>query len=407
MSPRRIVRLLFEMLAALTLVIIAAAARADAVTDWNEVMQGTVERVDPYMQIRTSVIIHLAVFDAVNSIVGDYEPYLAKIEAPQRASAEAAAIAAAHRALSALHPDQALPLDARLKQDLARIPDGAAKDAGVKVGIAAADAILAKRADDGSDIEVPYEPGTKPGEHRPTPPDFTPAFRPGMGRVVPFTSCSTAQFRPEPPPALDSARYARDLAEVRKGGDVNSPTRTRYQTDIARFYEVTDAVQLWYPAARQVSRAQRKTLSQNARIFALLGMAMFDAVIGVFEAKYHYNYWRPVTAIRETSDPNWMPLVFSPPFPGYPSGHAGFGAAARIVLENELGRSGHFIRLTNPLIPDVTLRYTRWKQITTDVDDARVFGGVHFRFDQVAAGRQGRFVGEYVLQRYLRPLRRH
>jgi hypothetical protein len=406
MSPRQITRLVIEMVAALALVIVAAAARADAVTDWNEVMQGTVERVDPYMQIRTSVITHLAIFDAVNSIVGDYEPYLAKIEASKRASAEAAAIAAAHRALRVLHPDQAVPLDARLKQDLARIPEGPAKDAGVKVGISAADAILAKRAEDGSNIEVPHEPGTKPGEYRPTPPDFSPAFRPGMGRVVPFTSCSNSQYRPEPPPALDSAHYARDLAEVRKGGDVNSPTRTRYQTDIARFYEVTDAVQLWYPAARQVSRAQRKTLSQNARIFALLGMAMFDAVIGVFEAKYHYNYWRPVTAIRENGDPNWMPLVFTPPFPSYPSGHAGFGAAARVVLESVFGRSGHVIRLTNPHVPDVTLRYARWKDITNDVDDARVFGGVHFRFDQVAAARQGRFVGEYVLQRYLRPLRR-
>jgi hypothetical protein len=406
MPPRRLMRLLIEAAAALALVVIAAAARADAVIEWNEVMQRSVERVDPYMQVRTSVITHLAIFDAVNSIEGDYEPYLARIDAPKRASAEAAAIAAAHRALSALHPDQAASLDERRKQDLSRIPDGPAKDAGIQVGIAAADAILAKRAEDGSNVEVPYEPGTQPGEWRPTPPDFTPAFRPGMGRVVPFTSCSTSQFRPEPPPTLDSASYARDLAEVREGGDVNSPTRTRYQTDIARFYAVTDAVQLYYPAARQVSRAQRKTLSQNARIFALLGMAMFDAAISVFEAKYHYNYWRPVTAIHAAGEPDWVPLVFTPPFPGYPSGHAGFGAAARVVLENVFGRSGHFIRLTNPLVPDVILRYTRWKQITTDVDDARVFGGVHFRFDQVAAASQGQFVGEYVLQRYLRP-RRH
>jgi hypothetical protein len=406
MPPRRLMRLLIEAAAALALVVIAAAARADAVIEWNEVMQRSVERVDPYMQVRTSVITHLAIFDAVNSIEGNYEPYLARIDAPKRASAEAAAIAAAHRALSALHPDQAASLDERRKQDLSRIPDGPAKDAGIQVGIAAADAILAKRAEDGSNVEVPYEPGTQPGEWRATPPDFTPAFRPGMGRVAPFTSCSTSQFRPEPPPTLDSASYARDLAEVREGGDVNSPTRTRYQTDIARFYAVTDAVQLYYPAARQVSRAQRKTLSQNARIFALLGMAMFDAAISVFEAKYHYNYWRPVTAIHAAGEPDWVPLVFTPPFPGYPSGHAGFGAAARVVLENVFGRSGHFIRLTNPLVPDVILRYTRWKQITTDVDDARVFGGVHFRFDQVAAASQGQFVGEYVLQRYLRP-RRH
>jgi hypothetical protein len=202
---------------------------------------------------------------------------------------------------------------------------------------------------------------------------------------------------------------------VKRVGDVNSPESEgpKDRTDVARFYEVAEAEQ--YPsAARQVSQAQGKTLSENARIFALLGIAIFDAAVAVFDTKYFYNFWRPVTAIqagdkdgnRKTDvDANWMPLVFTPPFPSYPSGAAGFGAAARRVLERMFGAHGHSITLTHPLVPDVVLHYTSWKQITDDVDDARIFGGVHYRFDQEGAARQGRQVGRYILRHRLRPLR--
>ncbi len=166
--------------------------------------------------------------------------------------------------------------------------------------------------------------------------------------------------------------------------------------------------------AGQVSEAQGRTLSENARIFALLNMAMFDAAIAVFETKYFYNLWRPVTAIwvgdqdgnhRTDPDPNWLPLVITPPFPSYPSGHAGIGAAARRVLEELLGADGHSITLTNPLLLGVALHYTSWKQITDDIDEARIYGGVHYRFDQEAGARQGRQVGRYILRHELRPVR--
>ena len=389
-------------------------ADADAVTDWNAIMETTVANVDPFLQVRSAAITQLAVFEAVNSIIGDYEPYLGSISAPRGASPEAAAVAAAHRVLTKLHADSAANLDAMRAASLAQILDGKAKDDGLAVGVAAADAILALRAEDGTDADTSYTPGTEPGEYQLTPPDFAPAFRPRLGQVTPFAIENGAQFRLPPPPTLRSERYAHDYREVKKFGDVNSSERSQYRTDIAHFYGVTDAVPLYNPAARQVSAAQGKSLSENARIFALLGMAIADAAIAVFDTKYFYNFWRPVTAIRAGDrddnrktdpDPDWSPLIDTPPFPTYPSGHAGFGGAARRVLEELFGARGHSITLTNPLVPEIVLHYTNWKQITDDVDDARVFGGVHFRFDQDTAARQGRRVGSYILEHQLRPVR--
>jgi PAP2 superfamily len=233
--------------------------------------------------------------------------------------------------------------------------------------------------------------------------------------VATFAIENGAQFRLGPPPALHSDKYARDYDEVKKVGDVNSTARPQDRTDVARFYAVTEPVPIYNPAARQVSAAQGKTLSQNARIFALLNIAIFDAAIAVFETKYFYNLWRPVTAIRAGDadrnrrtepDPNWMPLIDTPPFPSYPSGHGGFGAAARRVLEEVFGADGHSITLTNPLLPSVVLHYKSWEQITNDIDEARIYGGVHYRFDQEAAARQGRRVGAYILRHKLRPVRK-
>lgn len=391
----------------------ARAAHADAVTEWNAIMETTVlTQPDPFLQLRSATITQVAVFEAVNAIVGDYEPYLGTVTAPHGASPEAAAIAAAHRALATLHPDSAAELDGLRATSLAAIPDGWAKDEGIAVGEAAALAVLAERENDGSIDNTPYTPGTEPGEYRPTPPDFTPAFRPGLGQVKTFAIKSGAQFRIAPPPALGSRRYARDYNEVKRVGDVDSSERPPDRADVARFYAVTDTV-LWYPVAREASQAQGKTLAENARIFALLGIAIFDAAVAVFDSKYFYNYWRPVTAIhngdrdgnRKTdADANWATFVPTPPFPSYPSGHAGFSNAARRVLERMFGAKGHSITVANPVIPDVVLHYTSWKQITDDIDDARIFGGVHYRFDQETAARQGRRVGAYVLRHWLRPV---
>ena len=399
---------------AASLLFSAGGVRADAVIDWNAIMETTVLEVDPYVQTRTSAITQLAVFEAVNAIVGDYEPYLGTVTAPPGASPEAAAITAAHEALKALHPESAASLDSLRAASLAAVLDGPAKNDGIAVGEAAAAAILALRANDGSDDEAPYVPGSRPGDWRPTPPGFDAAWRPQLGKIVTFVIESGDQFRLEPPPALRSARYARDYNEVKQLGDINSTVRPQHRTDVARLYAASDTIEVYHAAARQVAAAEGTSLAENARVFALLSIATFDAAVAVFDSKYHYDYWRPVTAIRAgdqddnrrtAPDPEWTPLIDTPPFPSYPSGHGGLGAAARRVLEDAFGAKGHSITLSNPEVPGVVLHYTSWKQITDDIDDARVCGGIHYRFDQESAARQGRRVGSYVLRHRLRPVR--
>jgi hypothetical protein len=390
------------------------AVRADAVTQWNAITEETILAAtpDPAMRARTAAIAQVAVFEAVNSIAGDYEPYREKIKAPSRASAAAAAIAAAHQVLVTLHIDRQAQLDAYRDKSLGAIEDDGAKRAGIAVGIAAADAILALRAEDGFDAPVSYTPGTEPGEYRPTPPEFIPAFRPGLGQVATFSIRNGRQFRSAPPPPLGSRKYARDYEEVKRLGEAQSTERPEDRMQVARFYDATDGEQIYYPAARQVAATHSRTLSQNARLFALLGIAMWDSVVACFETKYHFNLWRPVTAIQEGAadgddrtepNPKWQAAVFTPPFPAYPSGHASFGGAARAVLEDEFGPHGHSITLTNPALPEIVLEYTTFKQITDDIDDARIYGGVHYRFDQEAGALMGKRVGEYVLRRGMRP----
>jgi hypothetical protein len=387
-----------------------SVASTDVVLNWNAIMQTTVAPANPFIQARSAAIVQLAVFEAVNAIVGDYEPYLGTIAALPGASPEAAAVAAAHRTLVTLHPVSAANLDSSRAASLSMIPDGQSKDDGIAVGEAAAAALLALRSNDGAGAVVPYTPGTNPGDWQPTPPGFLPALLPGWGQVTPFGLLDGAQFRLSPPPPIHSSLFARDYNEVKEVGDINSTERPQDRTDVARFY-IISAVQVYNPAARQVSEAQSKTLSENARIFALLAMATCDGLISAMETKYFYNYWRPVTAIRAgdtdsnkktDADPTWLPLIATPPFPSYPSAHASAGGAAREVLEDVYGERGLSITLTSPTAPGVVLNYASWEQITDDIDDARVYGGIHYRFDQTAGALQGRRVAKYILKQYLR-----
>ena len=392
----------------------AGAARADAVTDWNEIMQATVSTAptNPLFQNRWAAIVQLAVFEAVNAIEGDYEPYLdGLIVAPPGASADAAAIAAAHRTLVTLRPGSAASLDAARAASLAAIPDGTAKDDGIAVGESAAAAMLLLRTGDGWDAVVPYTPGTEPGDWQPTPPAFAPAAFAQWSQVTPFGLADGSQFRLPPPPALHTGNYALNYVEVMLVGRVDSPFRPQDRTDVALFYAAATPVQVWNSAARQASLAQGKTLSENARTFALLGMAIADATVAVFDTKYHYSFWRPVTAIRAgeadgndrtDADPDWLPLVTTPAFPSYPSAHGTLSGAARATLERAFGKNGHAITLTHPDQPAIVLNYTSFLQISDDIDDARVYGGIHFRSDQEAGARQGRHVGQYILRNYLR-----
>jgi hypothetical protein len=405
----------FRRITSIVAVLLMASgpARADVVLEWNAIMLNTIDGQNPFAQARFAAITHTAVFEAVNSITGDYEPYLGTITAPSGASAEAAAVAAAHGVLKNYFPGSAMNLDAARATSLATIPDGQAKDDGIVVGEAAATAMIGDRANDGSAPPEFYLPSSaNPGEWQTTP------GCPAAGgillhwrNVTPFGIQSSDQFRSDPPPTLTSNKYRKDYNEVKEVGELNSTARPQDRTDVARYFAAAPPVHVWSQAMSHTSFAQGKSLSENARTFALLAMAISDGSISTFETKYHYVTWRPVTAIRAgdtdgnpKTDPDvaWTSLITAPCFPSYPSAHATASNAGRVIAEKIFGKGGHDITLSHPSIPDVTPHYTKFSQITSDIDDARVYGGIHFRFDQEAGARQGRQVGTYVYENNLR-----
>jgi hypothetical protein len=391
----------------------STTAKADVVLDWNSITLNTIGAQNPFAQARFAAITHTAVFEAVNAITGEYEPYLGTITAPPGASAEAAAVAAAHRVLSNYFPLSAATLDAARATSLAAIPNGQAKNDGIAVGEAAAAAMVANRASDGSATAQFYiPPSANPGEWQTTP------GCPAAGGILlhwrdvtPFGIRSSDQFRSDPPSALASNKYRKDYNEVKEVGDFNSTVRPQDRSDVARYFATAVPVQIWSQAMTQASTAQGKSLSENARAFALLMMAISDAFISTFDTKYHYVFWRPITAIQagdtdgnSKTEPDvlWTPFITAPCFPSYPSAHATGSNAGRAIAEKIFGKEAHNITLSHPSIPDVTLHYTKFSQITNDVDDARVYGGIHFRFDQEAGARQGRQVGSYIYKNLLR-----
>jgi hypothetical protein len=388
----------------------------DPVLEWNAIMVRTTAGQNPIVQARFAAITQLAVFEAVNAIDRDYDPYLGTIAAPRSASAEAAAIAAAHGVLKSYFPDSATTLDGDRARSLAGIADGIRKREGIAVGEAAAAAMIALRVSDGSAPPEFYLPtSAEPGEWQ-----LTPSCPPAGGVLLhwrnlrPFAIETTDQFRAVPPPSLRSLRYARDYNEVKRVGGVDSIFRRQDRADAARFYAATAPVPVWNAAASQVAVAQGRSMSENARVLALMNMAISDAQASVFETKYHYRFWRPETAIRAgDTDGNLLtrgksdftPLVITPCFPSYSSGHGSSSGAAREVLERVLGARHHSITLSNPAVAGVVFQYSTFRQITDDIDDARVYGGIHFRFDQEAAAKLGRQVGSYVHRNTLQ--RRH
>jgi hypothetical protein len=392
-----------------------AMATADDVLDWNRVMLTTIASENPFAQARLAAITQLAVFEAVNACEPKYEPYLGTVYAPAGASARAAAVTAAHGVLKHYFPAAAATLDAARAQSLAAIPNGQPKNTGIAVGEAAAAAMILARTDDGATPAETFLPATTdPGIWQPTPPAFGPGILLHWRNLAPFGLASGDQFRSAPPPGLTSRRYAKAYQEVMAVGAVGSSSRPQDRTQVAQFFAVANAVYAWNMAVQQVGAAAGRSLAQNARAFALLNMAINDALVAVMETKYHYVFWRPVTAIRAgdldgnprtDADPSWTPLVTTPSFPSYGSAHASASYAARRVAELLFNGKVSSFTLTHPAVPGVTLNYTSFRELTEDIDDARVYGGIHFRFDQEAGGRQGRRVGRYIYKHHLRPVR--
>jgi hypothetical protein len=383
------------------------AARADAIIDWNAKAEAIAieKRMLPPPNARMMALLHIAMFEAVNAIDRRYAPYAIKLEANRSGSRELAAAAAAHKVLVTLHPDQRISLDTALAATVSSVPDGEAKTNGIELGSNAAAQVLAVRAKDGAEAAESYRPHTAAGVYVPTVVPVSSTY----GQVPPWVMKSGSQFRPAPPPALTSEAWTRDVNEIREIGRRNSATRSAEQTTIGRFWFVTGP-QTWNPVVRQLAASKKLDLTECARLFALVAMAGDDALIAVFDAKYHYNLWRPLTAIRNADltnntatqrDPDWLPLGETPMHPEYPCAHCITNAAVATVLRSVFGEEIPEVSMTSPTASGVIRRWTRLQDLTDEVSAARVYAGFHYRFSTKVGEDMGRKIGELTLQTQL------
>lgn len=370
-------------------------AQADAITDWNQLADGFVAeaKLGTPPAIRVMALAQTAAAEAVAAT-------------PEAASAEAA-IAGAHRVvLGKLLPAQQAAVEAAVQAALAKLPDGAAKSAGLAAGEKAATALLARRADDNPARPEAYRPLASPGQYVPTAAPAIPQWR----ERKPWLMASAAQFRPGPPPALASERWARDFNEVRELGGRTSTQRSAEQTDIARFWEYSLPA-IYHGVLRSVALQPGRDLKRNARLFAAAAQAMDDAMIGVFDAKYHHHFWRPATAIRNGDqdgndatprEPGWAPLIDAPMHPEYPSGHSILAAAVATVIRADVGTNVvNGLATSSPSAKGATRRWTRLDDFVREVSMARVYGGIHFRAATEAGEAMGRQIGELAATRLL------
>src|SRR5207247_1272748 len=381
---------------------------ADVVTDWNNAALDAIRvgSTAPPIASRSLAISNISIYDAVNGIDRTHEPYLVQSEVPASASREAAASAAAHDALVNLFPAAASSFDTLYAAILAAIPDGPQKTAGIVWGEFVANQILAARANDGSDAIVPPPGGSGPGVWVPTPPAFLPYLLPQWGFVTPFAMSSSAQFRPPGPPALDSQWYAADYNEVKELGAAVGSTRTEEQTEIALFWADGAGTETppghWNSIAQIIAAAQGNTLEENARLFALLNIAMADAAICAWDAKYTFHFWRPVTAINFAEPQlNWASFIVTPPFPDYVSGHSTFSGAAATVLPFFYGTEDLPFTTGSDFLPGVTRSFSTCLDAAEEAAVSRLYGGIHFRSANEDGLQAGISIGEWTDTHYL------
>jgi len=399
----------------------AVAPSVNPVVQWNRILLTIVRTpgaqpatVHP---TRSFAILHAAIYDAVNAIDRAYTPYLVGLRgaaggAPRSASQEAAATAAAHDVLVALYPSLRAQLDTLQQHSLAQVPDGEHKSAGVRIGRTIAARMLALRSNDRSDAQpIPYVFGTAPGDYQSTPPNFPPQPQfTHWSRVMPFALRRANQFRPGPPPVLTSDAYSDGFNEVKSFGVANSTLASADQALTGRFWN--GAIQnYWNEIAQTASVAHHLTTVQTARLFALLNLTLADAVIAFYDAKYTYNFWRPVTAIRAAdtddnpatgADPNWLPEVGKTGAdPSYPGAHGVISAAGAGVLTAFFGRDPFDFSVTSEVLPGVERSFRTFGDAAHEASLSRIFGGQHFRFDQTAGERLGRNVARFVVEGFL------
>jgi hypothetical protein len=391
------------------------AERIDPVIEWNANALRTIVTAGsaPPVTARNLAIVHAAVFDAVNSVQGGYQPYKFKLAAPAGASADAAAIGAAYQVLVKLYPRQKMTLDAYLANSLASITDGQAETDGLNLGQAIGDSMVTLRSTDGAGKAVVYTPETTPGKWRPTAPEFKSAALPQWKDLTCFTMTSASQFRPAAPPELTSRQYARDVNQVKALGRKKSKQRTADQTEAARFWADDAGTYTppghWNQLVERVAASSSDTLLNNARTFALLNISLADAGVTAWDAKYTYSRWRPIDAVRNAdidgnrstkAQKGWQPLLNTPNHPDYVSGHSTFSGAAAQVLTQIYGKKFSFT--ANSLgLAGVERSYRSFNAAADEAGMSRVYGGIHTMSANEAGLVSGRALGRYVVENFL------
>jgi len=400
----------------LTLVLVPGLAPAqNAVTDWNNIAVRTAAvgnsvippNVPNGMALYLAYV-HLAIHDAVNAVQHRYQPYGLPLQSPAGASVDAAVAAAAYTTLQFHFPDQSAILTATYNGWLAALPDSGKAD-GIAAGTAAANQLLTLRAGDGRGADVPYTYPKVPtaGVWIPTLPAFALPVTPWMGQMVPFTMRSASQFLPEPPPSLASREWANDYNQVKILGAAGNMVRTPKQTEIARFWTENTAAQ-YARALRNLAGAYGLDLAETARLFALVWTSSADALIGCWNAKYQYSFWRPVTAIRNgdidgnpatAPDNMWTPLANTPAHPEYPSAHGCFTGAVADSLAQYFGKS-HFTFIVSSTVTNTVHEIRSTRELAEEVERARIYAGIHFHFSVVRGEDLGRKVAQQAFREF-------
>jgi hypothetical protein len=404
--------------AALAMILVAVSAvsvRADVVTDWNATATTVIITNgggSPPSSAIDFAYVHAAIYDAVNAIDGRYTVYaVSPASASSNASQDAAAATAAYKVLLALFPAQQVFLDGKYAASLATVPAGDSKQQGIAIGEEVASGFLAQRSGDGRFASVTYVPGTGPGQWQPTPPAFAPGLAPWVGQMRPFVMATASQYRSEPPPALPSVEWADAYNETREMGAASSTSRTAEQTEIGRFYAEHTGAQ-YSRILREFATERGMSVADNARFFAMMSVSLGDAIISIWEGKYYYGLWRPITAIRAggtdgngdtEADSSWSPLAPTPPHPEYPAGHGGFTGAFAEALENFFGTKDVTITLSSA-VTGTRRTFPRTDDLVKEIVDARIFGGMHYRFSVVRGANQGRKAARNVARQHFRPL---
>src|SRR2546423_786491 len=386
------------------------AQPVNAVIEWNRTLLAIVRtpgaQPATIHSTRNFAIVHAAIYDAVNNIEPRFSPYLVRLpEVPRSASKIAAADQAAHDILVFLYPTLRTSLDMELEQDLALLPDNERKAQGITVGQAVAGQLLAARSGDGANVTpAPYVPGTQPGDYQLTPPNFAPADFTQWPQVTPFALEQANEFRPGPPPALTSALYTEVFNEVKSLGFINSTTRTAEQSQIGQFWN-GNIQDFWNEIAQTAALQRNLNLEHSARLFALLNVSLADTTIAFFEAKYTYNFWRPVTAVRLAGtdgnpqtepDPTWLPLsTRTAPDPSYPGAHSAISKAGATVLSFYFGDQFTF-DVSSESLAGGTRHFTSFSATAEGAGLSRIYAGQHFRTDHMAGKDLGGEVAESI-----------